>query len=200
VSVVPVENDLVFRLARLTLLLVVIEETDADGTDLERLGIYNFLAANPLLLARDDNDPDRVRLVLAGFDDRALAYASPAQRFVSDQLSLPGDLALLVAYGLVSCTVQGRIRYRVTGHGQALARQFAARYAHSYMAAARIVVGRLRRLSGRKLRENIRQWLRIEAQPRPGRLDPADVIDLDTHPEATPLDQEWRTGSLKDET
>jgi hypothetical protein len=199
-TAVPVEEDLSFRLARLTLLLVVAEETDPDGLDVERLGVYDFLAAHPLLMASDDNDPDRLRLLLAGFDDRALAYASPTQRFVTGQLRLPRDLAILVAYGLATYTANGRIRYRPTNDGQALVGQFTALYAHSYTAAARIVVGRLRRLSGRKLRENMREWLRIEAEPRPGRLDPADVIDLDPHPQATSPGSAWRTGFLKDET
>jgi hypothetical protein len=196
----PAEGHVTFRLARLTLLLTVVEEYESDGVDLARLGIYDFLAANPLLVARDDGDPDRLRLRLAGFDDRALAYASPAQRFVTCQLGLPDDVALLLGLGLVECTVRGRIRYRVTADGRALAGRFGALYAQSYMAAARTVVGRLRRLSDRRLRENVWQWLSIGAQPRPGRLDPADLIDLNSDADTTSPHPAWRIGFTEDET
>lgn len=196
-SVLPAEGDQVFRLARLTLLLAATDEAYPDGIDAERLGIYDFLAANPLLLAHADNDPDRVGLLLAGFDDRALSYASPTQRYVTGQESLPGDLARLVAYGLATCTVSGRIRYRLTDGGHDLAVQFGAMYARSYTVAARIVVGRLRRLSGRKLRDNLRKWLTVKAGGHHGRLDPADVIE--PHPEATtPTRTAWRTGFPED--
>jgi hypothetical protein len=176
--VIP-EEDAVFRQARLVLLLAAVD----DGVDLERLGIYDFLAANPLLLARDETDPDRLPLLLAGFDDRALSYASAPHRFVSRQLSLRRDVDTLVARGLVELTGDGRIRYRLTDAGRTLAGQFSARYSQAYTASARIVLRRVRRLSGRKLRENMREWLTVVAVPRPGRLggrlDPAHVIDLD---------------------
>jgi hypothetical protein len=182
-GVLPAERDELFRLARLTLLLAAAEDAYPDGVDAERLGIYDFLAANPLLLARAETDPDRLGLLMAGFDDRALGYASPTQRYVTGQEALPGDLARLVAYGLVTCTVASRIRYRLTDRGHDLAVQFTAMYARSYTAAARIVVGRLRRMSGRKLRDNLRNWLTVKAGGHTGRLDPADVID--PTPEAT---------------
>ncbi len=173
------EEDAVFRQARLILLLAAA----GDGVDLERLGIYDFLAANPLLLARDETDPDRLPLLLAGFDDRAISYLSAPHRFVSRQLSLRGDVDTLVARGLVEVTGDGRIRYRLTDAGRTLAGQFSARYSQAYTAAARIVLRRVRRLSGRKLRENMREWLTVVAVPHPGRfsgrLDPAHVIDLD---------------------
>jgi hypothetical protein len=167
VSRTPAESDQLFRLARLTLLLAVVAEADPAGIDRERLGIYDFLAANPLLVAREEGDPDRFTLRLAGFDDRALGYASPAQRYVTRARQLPADLARLASYGLVSVTVAGRIRSRLTDRGHDMAAQFTAMYARSYTAAAGIVVRRLRRLSGRKLRENLRDWLTVKAW-RPG--------------------------------
>jgi ABC-three component (ABC-3C) system Middle Component 2 len=184
------EDDPVFRQARLILLLAAA----GDGLDLERLGCYDFLAEHPLLLARDEADPDRLPLLLAGFDDRAISYASAPHRFVSRQLSLPRDIESLVARGLVEVSMDGRIRYRLTDAGRTLAGQFTARYSQAYTTAARIVLRRVRRLSGRKLRENMRDWLTVAHPDRlGGRLDPAHVIDLDPTPE-------WRSGFPEDET
>jgi hypothetical protein len=197
--VIP-EEDAVFRLARLILLLAVAGEVTGEGVDLERLGIYDFLAANPLLLARDETDPDRLPLLLAGFDDRAISYASAPHRFVSRQLSLRRDVDSLVARGLVEVTGDGRIRYRLTDPGRTLAGQFSARYSQAYTAAARIVLRRVRRLSGRKLRENMREWLTVVAVPHRGRLDPAHVIDLDPASERSSNDPAVRSGFPEDDT
>jgi hypothetical protein len=153
------DDDQIFRLARLLLMLAAVADSAPDGVDAERLGIYDFLAAHPLLVARDSADPARTSLRLAGFDDRTLAYASPAQRLVTAQLRLPDDLATLVRWGLVSERAAGRIRYRLTPDGAAVARRFTARYSQAYADAARIVVRRARRMSGRRLRANVRTWL-----------------------------------------
>jgi hypothetical protein len=194
------EDDPVFRQARLILLLAAAGE----GLDLERLGIYDFLAEHPLLLAREETDPDRLPLLLAGFDDRASSYASAPHRFVSRQLSLPQDIEKLVASGLVEVLTDGRIRYRLTDAGRTLAGQFSARYSQAYTAAARIVLRRVRRLSGRKLRENMREWLTVVAVPHHdglgGRLDPAHVIDLDPAAEGPASNPVLRAGFPKDET
>ena len=163
-----------FRRARLVLLLAAGGDWYPAGIDVERLGIYDFLAVHPLLVARRHDDPDRHTLRLAGFDDRAVAYASPAQRFVTAQQFLAGDLAVLVEAGLVSMIVAGRIRYRLTPQGASLAAQFTAMYAQSYLTAARIVIRRARRLSGRKLRESLRNWL----APRPPPLSDERVPDV----------------------
>ncbi|WP_433219251.1 hypothetical protein ACQP00_14695 [Dactylosporangium sp. CS-047395] len=144
-----------FRRARLLLVLAAAGEP----VDAERLGVYEFLAGQPLLLARAEDDPDRTALRLAGFDDRTVAYASPAQRFVTAQLSLGRDLAALVNQGLIAVTAAGRVKYALTEEGTGMAGRFTAMYAQSYITAVRIVVRRLRRLSGRKLRENLRQCL-----------------------------------------
>ncbi|HTJ35284.1 MAG TPA: hypothetical protein VL738_18825 [Dactylosporangium sp.] len=145
-----------FRQARL---LLVLQAAGGDGLDAERLGVYEFLAGHPLLLARGDDDPDRLALRLAGFDERATAYESPAQRFVTAQLHLGRDLGALVGRGLVAVAAGGRVTYRLTDEGATMASRFTAMYAQSYITAVRIVIRRLRRLSGRKLREGLRTWL-----------------------------------------
>jgi hypothetical protein len=144
-----------FRRSRLLLVLAAAGE----DLDAERLGVYEFLAGQPLLLARAEDDPDRTALRLAGFDERSVAYASPAQRWVTAQLALGRDLAALVAQGLVEVNATGRVTYGLTEEGANMAGRFTAMYAQSYITAVRIVVRRLRRLSGRRLREGLRQWL-----------------------------------------
>ncbi|GAA3198865.1 hypothetical protein ACFO1B_02345 [Dactylosporangium siamense] len=145
----------VFRQARLLLAL----QCAGEPLDAEHLGVYDFLTAHPLLVVRDEGDPDRTALRLAGFDERAVGYASPAQRFVTAQLHLSGDLAALVGRGLVQVTAAGRVTYRLTPEGVSMAARFTAMYAQRYRTAARIVIRRLRRLSARRLREGLRQWL-----------------------------------------
>ena len=190
-----------FRHARLVLLLAAAAEGTPDGIDAERLGIYDFLAMHPLLLARREDDPDRLTLRLAGFDDRAVAYASPAQRFVSTQLRLARDLADLVGQGLVSVTAAGRIRYRLTPDGVSMARQFTAMYSQSYVTAARIVIRRTRRLSGRKLREGLREWLTMSLDRPEAQLHPAYLLD-DEHVSDAPSssDPTGQTPPPKDTT
>ncbi len=145
----------VFRQARLLLVL----DCAGEPLDAEHLGVYDFLAAHPLLLARADDDPDRTALRLAGFDEQSVAYASPAQRYVTGQLRLSRDLAALVGRGLVQVAATGRVTYRLTPEGASMAARFTAMYAQRYRTAARIVVRRLRRLSARRLREGLWQWL-----------------------------------------
>lgn len=173
--VVP-EDDVVFRLAQLLLLLTALERTKQPGVALERLGYYDFLTANPLLVLTDTSDPDRKRLLIAGFDGRALSYASPAQRFTTRRERLQHDLALLVAYGLVTPTVDKSVLYSVTAAGVELAGQFTAIYARSYRLAAEIVLRRLSKLSDRALRESVRKWITIgQDGTRPEALDLLDV-------------------------
>ena len=159
-----VDRDPVFRAAQLMLLLNVLAQTQPGGADIERLAVFDFLAEHPLLLARQEDDPDRVRLRLAGFDDAALSYASAVQRFVGRRLRLPADLAWLIARGLASVSAEGRVRYRITDAERRLAGSFRSMYAAAYTDAAWIVVGRLGRASDRRLRESLRQWLAVGAR------------------------------------
>ena len=147
----------VFRRARLLLLLDLLAEDTPAGVDAERIGIYDFLAAHPLLLVGADDDPDRFTLLMAGFDDRAIAYASPGQRLATAQSHLGRDLTALVAAGLATMEADGRIRYRLTSSGHEAAGRLTATYARSYVTAARIITRRLKRLSGRRLREAVRR-------------------------------------------
>ncbi|WP_431969598.1 ABC-three component system middle component 2 [Nocardia sp. bgisy134] len=176
--VVP-EDDVVFRLAQLLLLLASLQHLRQPGISLERLGCYDFLVANPLLVLTDENDADRKRLLLAGFDGRALSYASPAHRFTTRRERLQHDLALLIAYGLVAPTVDKHVLYLVTPAGEDLAGRFTAVYARSYRLSADLLIRKLARLSDKRLREAVRAWTTVEANgPRPEALNLLDAVDL----------------------
>lgn len=161
-----------FRCARILVLLDVVHDDLPDGIDAERIGVYDFLAAHPLLLIGAD-DADSVVLRLAGFDDRAVAYASAAHRLAAAQLHLPRDLAVLVGAGLVRVTAAGRIRYRLTDEGRTSALRVNAAYAASYRRSAHMVTRRLRRLSGHRLREVVRRSVAQSPLTADGRLHPA---------------------------
>lgn len=103
------EDDPVFRQAQLLLLL---DELRSEPTSLDRLTYYDFFAESPYLLFTEE-DPERRTLRLAGFQSAALSYHSPAQRFVTRQEQVGGDLAALVAYRLADASHQplSGIRY-----------------------------------------------------------------------------------------
>ncbi|WP_433381913.1 hypothetical protein ACQPZX_17965 [Actinoplanes sp. CA-142083] len=148
-----------FRCARLLLLLDAAAADAPEGLDAERIGVYDFLAAHPLLLVRDEDDPDRMTLLMAGFDGRAVSYASAGHRLATAQQRLARDLSVLVGEGLATAAASGRVRYRLTDEGRRRASALTATYARSYTTAARIIMRRLRRLSGRRLREVLRRSL-----------------------------------------
>jgi hypothetical protein len=185
--VVP-EDDVIFRLAQLLLLLASLDRLRQGGVSLERLGCYDFLVANPLLVLTDETDRDRKRLLMAGFDGRALNYASPAHRFTTRRERLQHDLALLVAYGLAAPTVNKSVLYAVTGDGLELAGSFTALYARAYRLSADILVRRLSRLSDTRLREAVSTWTTVgRGTSRPEVLDLLDAVDLLTGHEPDPM-------------
>ena len=168
------ENDTVFRLAQLLLLLDSSGARRAEGLNLERLSYYDFLTANPLLMITDENDPDRNKLIMSGFDGHALSYASPSQRFTSRRERLQHDLALLASYGLASVAVQGSVKYLITDFGIEIASQFAAMYARAYRISADIVIKRLSKLSDKRLRHDAREWIAIS--PHSSRPEVFDLL------------------------
>jgi hypothetical protein len=176
--VVP-EDDVVFRLAQLLLLMTSLHDLQQPGASIERLGYYDFLVANPLLVLTDESDMDRKRLLMAGFDGRALSYASPAHRFTTRRERLQHDLALLVAYGLVTPNVDKSVLYAVTDDGREFAARLHAIYAQSYRLSADILIRRLRRLSDTRLREEVQAWTKpARDSARPETLDLLQAVDL----------------------
>lgn len=153
------EDRQVFRLAQLTLLLQVAGAEAAPVRSVDRLAFYDFFSANPFVVVFGDtprDSADRLTLRLAGFSDQQLSYASTGQRFASRLRRLQHDLSLLVAYGLVTIGNEG---YGLTEAGRAIASQFISVYADSYREGARVVLGRLKRLSDRNLKRSADEWL-----------------------------------------
>lgn len=161
--VVPDDDD-VFRLAQLLLLLNSMDENNLAGASLERLSYYDFLVANPLLVLTDEDDADRLRLLVAGFDNRALMYASPSQRFTSRRERLQFDLARLVSYGLAVPAANKVISYSITESGAELAGRFTAMYSRAYSLSADILVRRLARMNDKRLRESAREWISLSME------------------------------------
>ncbi|MFC0713660.1 hypothetical protein [Cellulomonas biazotea] len=149
-----------FRLAQLVLLLSVASELNKPLKTVDRLGYYDFFAANPfVVIGRGPTVRDRsdwVAVKLAGFTERQLSYASTGQRWVSRRRRLQRDLARLVALGLVTFET-GAID--LTRPGIELSKQLLTVYADGYRTSARIVMRRLNPLSDAKLTKSVQQWL-----------------------------------------
>jgi hypothetical protein len=153
------EDRQVFRLAQLILLLEVAVNDGIPVQSVDRLGFYDFFAANPFVVtsgAEDRDAADRLALRLAGFTDRQLSYASTGQRFASRRRRLQHDLSLLLAYGLITLGPQG---YVLTPSGRIVGAGLTSIYADAYREAAHVILRRLGRLSDRRLAENVAGWL-----------------------------------------
>lgn len=151
------EEHVLFRLAQLLLLLRVVGGPGRPGVGLERLGYYDFFAANPFLVVPTDNAEERAQLHLAGFDERQLSYAATGPRFANRRRRLQHDVALLVAYDLGQLQADGWI---LTTRGATVADQLTALYAQQYMTGAEVVVRHLFRLSDTALARQAGQMLR----------------------------------------
>src|SRR5689334_7835200 len=74
---------LLFRVARLMLLLDVAATLNLrKPVDIERLGLYDFFAANPFLVVGED-DAARQEVSLAGFSSYDLSYQSSGHRYAN---------------------------------------------------------------------------------------------------------------------
>lgn len=173
------EEHVLFRLAQLVLLLRVVGGAGRPGVGLERLGYYDFFAANPFLVIPTDNAEERAQLHLAGFDERQLSYASTGPRFANRRRRLQHDVALLVAYDIGRLDADGWV---LTARGVTVAEQLTALYAQQYTTGAEMVVRYLSRLSDTALAMQAGRWLR-----NPGLLlDLYGAADDDEHPNAVP--------------
>jgi hypothetical protein len=165
VDALPLRPDdlLAFRLGRLLLLLNTVPSLPSPKTmDIERISLYDFFADNPFLIFGRDTDEHQT-LVLAGFDSRNLSYQSSAQRFSSRRERLQHDLAVLLAYTLVSARAEARrVAYGLTDSGRERARGLRSLYAQGYRQSAELVGRELNRLSDRRLQERTREWLQAD--------------------------------------
>lgn len=162
------------RLGRLTLLLAEAPKIPyRKPADIERIGVYDFFADNPLLLFGEDR-VERRAVMLAGFDPNTFSYHSSSQRFANRRARMQHDLAHLLAFSLVAPSVDAsRVVYGLTDAGEELAARFSSSYADAYRISARLIVRELNQLGDRKLRDRVTQVL--EARPF--------VIDLYREPE-----------------
>jgi hypothetical protein len=153
------EDRVVFRLGQLALLFEVADAQSTPVRTVDRLGYYDFFSANPFVVVDGDarrDDADRLALRLAGFSDRQLSYASTGQRFASRRRRLQHDLALLIAYDLVTLTGDG---YQLTDDGRQLTGRLTSVYADAYREAARVVLQRLKPMSDARLWQRAQDWL-----------------------------------------
>lgn len=156
-SVAAPEDHTKFRLAQLVILLDEISPVTGKGVDLERIGYYDFFAANPFAMIESANTRDRARLHRASFSEEQLSYASTGSRFANRRQRLQHDLALLVAYGLAAPRNSG---YGATEQGTAVSDAFSALYADHYRESVRVVHQHLKKLSDPQLATSARKWLR----------------------------------------
>jgi len=155
------------RSARLLLLLEVARGTKLKkALDVERLGYYDFFAANPFaLFAREEREGKEI--VLAGFSSHDLSYQSSGHRFVTRRGRLQADLAYLVARALVEAAADSearRVVYQLTEKGLDAAHRFVSIYAQSYRASVGHVLKRLDRLSDSALVREVRTRLEATGQ------------------------------------
>lgn len=150
------EDDVVFRMAQL---LLVLTEIGDDGVAVDRLTYYDYFAANPFLVF-EENESQRTKLRLAGFESSAISYLSPSQRFATRQERVSADVGVLVAIGLALRTGDEKaLRYAATTIGAETASALASMYAHGYRESVRLILGRLGKLSDKRLHDSARSWL-----------------------------------------
>ena len=181
-TVAAPEDHTTFRLAQLVILLVEITPANVKGLDLERIGYYDFFAANPFAMIEQANTRDRARLHRASFNESQLSYASTGSRFANRRQRLQHDLALLIAYGLAAPRNAG---YGSTERGAEIASTFNALYADHYRESVRVVHQHLKKLSDPQLATSARKWLRT----------PSLVLDLYGVPSGDPSRTEASTST-----
>ena len=169
------EDFAAFRLAQLAILLSEVAPLDARAIDLERLGYYDFFAANPFAIFDPNDRLQQARLHHASFDERQLSYASTGSRFANRRKRLQHDVALLVSYGLAGPRGGG---YGTTARGEQFVASLSALYVDQYRESVRVVHDRLRRLSDPQLAQASKRWLTTPSLL----LDLYGSIDADPQP------------------
>lgn len=152
-----------FRAAQLLLLLTVHREERDRPIAIDRLGYYEFFAANPFLIV-EPRSTDGSRLLAAGFEYLNLDYQSSSQRYTNRRARLQRDLATLTAFGLVDvAAIDGRVGYEASDEGIVAAGTLHAMYAIAFRTSAKIVISHLKNLSDTRLREDAARWLKANA-------------------------------------
>jgi hypothetical protein len=154
---IPPEAHPSFRRGQLLLLL---EQFDGAVT-LDRLGYMEFFAANPYLILRDDSS-ERTRLMLAGFNPKALSYQATTERYANRKTRLRSDLGALAAWNYVSTsTVDGLRACSLTALGRDRASSLNSLYADAYRLSVSLIRPHFRGLTNTALAKRVQEWLNI---------------------------------------
>lgn len=156
-SYVAPEDFTVFRLAQLMIMLYEVAPIGARPIELERLGYYDFFAANPFAIFGARDKLEHAHLHQASFDERQLSYASTGSRFANRRKRLQHDVAILVAYRLVQPSREG---YEITLTGNDFVESLTALYVDQYRQSVQVVHARFRQMSDTQLARAARGWLR----------------------------------------
>ena len=162
------EDDVRLRLARLCILLDVVEDLDKSSVSIERLGYYDFLATSPFLVFQD-SPAERRELLFAGFEPNSLSYASASQRLTLRRERITADVTLLISYGIASFPARNTtMSPRLTALGHEISRSLKSSYGKSYRRAVTLIVRRLSRLSDARLRASVKGWTSLRGESSAG--------------------------------
>lgn len=163
----PPETNPHFRRGQLLVLLARFD----SPLNIDRIGYFEFFAANPHLVLREASSS--VRLQLAGFNPAALSYRSAPERYANRRSRLRSDLAALTAWGYARpSAIDGRIACELTSSGRVEAETLSSLYADAYRESIDLIRP-LFRLSDTALAHRASEWLA-------GGGIRLDVLDLDT--------------------
>ncbi|WP_125099274.1 hypothetical protein [Leucobacter chromiireducens] len=151
-----------FRMAQLLLVLESALQHEKK-LNLERLSVIEFLAANPFLVLPAGSEASN-RLRLQGFGRHSIDYASPGQRYVSRRERISSDAAQLVSLGLASISAfDGQRVITITQSGNNAADTLCSVYADAYRQSLQAVLPIVTKLTSKKLREKLEDWLRVDS-------------------------------------
>jgi hypothetical protein len=159
-----VEDATTFNSARLLLLFETLHIIDNEKSqiDMERLCYYDFFAANPFLIIKDDN-PERLLLEIEGFDPNKLEYLTTVQRYETKRLQVKHYIAVLVSKGLITVeNYDKKIVYSITHLGLTISNRINSMYAIAYRKSVSFVIRKLKRYTDPQLNEQASIWLRAK--------------------------------------
>lgn len=158
------EDEDLFNAARILILFDVLREKgNLNGTNIERIGYYDFFSAQPFLVFGKEEEEIKQELLLQGFESNTVGYISSSQRFTNRREKLKHYLAGLLMRNLIDVNnIDGQLLYSITNEGKRIASQFKSLYGKAYKKSAEIVTTKLSKMRDKELSEKARQWLKAE--------------------------------------
>jgi hypothetical protein len=158
------EDEDLFNSARLLLLFKVLDKMDVrKGINIERIGYFDFFSAQPFLIFREDDEDTRLDLIYYGFESKTISYGSSSQRFENRREKLKQYLAGLIVRDLITIeNIDGELVYSITETGKIVADMFNNFYDAAYQKSAKLIIGKLKNMSNKKISANAREWLKAE--------------------------------------